>query len=124
LDDVVTRIRDLQKHQQDLQARRIEIESQMSDRRVELADLETISGYVDDLQGLLRNGTLVERKAFIKSLIREVRVTGNEAVLTYSMLVLPEKIIVEKDGVPPSVQYGGPQCTIDRTFVLSFSLNS
>jgi hypothetical protein len=107
LDDVVTRIRDLQKHQQDLQARRIEIESQMSDRRVELADLETISGYVDDLQGLLRNGTLVERKAFIKSLIREVRVTGNEAVLTYSMLVLPEKIIVEKDGVPPSVQYGG-----------------
>jgi site-specific DNA recombinase len=107
LDDVITRIKDLQKHQQDLQSRRIEIESLMSDRKVELADLETVFNYVEDLHGLLRNGTLTERRAIIKSFIKDIKVTGNEAVLAYSMPVIPEKIIVEKDGVLPSGNYGG-----------------
>jgi len=79
----------------------------MSDRRVELADLETISGYVDDLHELLKEGSLTERRAFIRSFVREVRVTGNEAVLSYSMPLLPEKIAIEKEGVLPTVRYGG-----------------
>lgn len=37
LDDVVIRIRELRSRQDQLQARRIEIESQMSDRKVELS---------------------------------------------------------------------------------------
>jgi site-specific DNA recombinase len=111
LDDVIARIRDLQKRQQDLQSRRIEIESMMSDKRVELTDLETIFNYVEDLHGLLRNGTLTERKAFIKSFVKDIKVTGNEAVLSYSMPEIPEKIIVEKDGVLPSVHYSGPLWT-------------
>jgi site-specific DNA recombinase len=78
LDDMVVRIRDLQQHQQVLHTKRIEIESQMSDRKVELADLETISYYVDDLHDLLKQGSLTERRAFIRSFIKEVRVTGNE----------------------------------------------
>jgi site-specific DNA recombinase len=53
LDKLVPRICELQNRQEQLQSRRIEVENQMSDRRVELADLETISGYVDDLNELL-----------------------------------------------------------------------
>jgi len=79
----------------------------MSDRKVELADLETISGYVNDLQGLLNNGTLTERKSFIKNLVREVRVAGNEAVLTYTMPILPEKMAIEKEGVLSTVDIVG-----------------
>ena len=108
---MVVRIRDLQQRQQGLQARRIEIESQMPDRKVELADLETISYYVDDLHDLLKQGTLTERRAFIRSFIKEVRVTGNEAVLSYSMPILPEKVAIEKEGVLPTVQHGGPLWT-------------
>ena len=107
LDDVVVRIRDLRQRQEQLQARRIEIESQMSDRTVELADLETVSCYVDDLHYLLKEGTLAERRAFIRSFIKEVRVTGNEATLSYLMPILPEKVAIEKEGVLPIVQYGG-----------------
>jgi site-specific DNA recombinase len=92
LDDVGFRIRELQQRQQGLQAKRIEIESQMSDRKVELADLETISYYVDDLHDLLKEGSLAERRTFIRSFIKEVRVTGDEAVLSYSMPILPEKL--------------------------------
>jgi oligoribonuclease (3'-5' exoribonuclease) len=92
LDDVGFRIRELQQRQQGLQAKRIEIESQMSDRKVELADLETISYYVDDLHDLLKEESLAERRTFIRSFIKEVRVTGDEAVLSYSMPILPEKL--------------------------------
>ena len=49
LDDMVVRIRDLRQHQEKLQARRIEIESQMSERKVELADFESVCLYVSDL---------------------------------------------------------------------------
>ena len=107
LDDVVVRIRELQQRQQGLQAKRIEIESQISDRKGELADLETISDYVDDLHDLLKEGSLAERRAFIKSFVKEVRVTGNEAVLSYTMPILPENVAIEKEGVLPTVQYGG-----------------
>jgi hypothetical protein len=107
LDDVVIRIRELRQRQGQLQAKRIGIESQMSDRKVELAALSTVSCYVDDLHDLLKEGTLAERRAFIRSFVKEVRVTGNEAILSYSMPILPEKVAIEKDGVLPTVQHGG-----------------
>jgi site-specific DNA recombinase len=107
LDELAPRIRELQSRQEQLQARRIEIEAQMSDRRVELTDLETISRYVEDLHDLLQEGSLTERRAFIRSFVREVRVTGYEATLTYSMPLLPEKVAIEKEGVLPTVRYGG-----------------
>jgi len=107
LADLVPRIHELRSRQEQLQLRRIEIENQMSDRRVELADLETISGYVDDLQELLKEGSLVERRAFIRSFVREVKVTGNEVVLNYTVPMLPDGVTIEKEGVLPTVQYGG-----------------
>ena len=50
------------------------IESQMSDRKVELADLETVSYYIDDLQNLLKEGTLAEGRTFIRSFVKEAKV--------------------------------------------------
>ena len=107
LDEMVPRIRELRSRQEQLQLRRIEIENQISDRKVELADLEIIYGYVDDLHDLLKEGSLTERRAFIRSFVKEVKVTGNEAVLSYSMPVIPDKAAIEKEGVLPTVQYGG-----------------
>jgi site-specific DNA recombinase len=107
LDDVVIRIRELRQRQEQLQVKRIEIESQMSDRKVDLSDIETISCYVDDLHDLLKEGTLTEARTFIKSFIKEIRVTGNEVILTYSMPIMPDKVTIEKEGVLPTVQYGG-----------------
>ena len=107
VDDIVVRIHELRKRQEQLQIKKIEIESQMSDKQVELADLETISYYVDDLHSLLKEGTLAERKTFIRSFIKEVKVTGNEAVISYSMPVLPDTMTVDNERVLPTVQYSG-----------------
>ena len=44
--------------------------------------LETLTGYIADMQVVLREGTLVERKAFIRSFVKDIRVSGDEAALT------------------------------------------
>jgi len=79
----------------------------VSNRRVELADLETVTDYVEDLHGLLSEGTLTERRAFIRSFVKDVRVTGNEVVLTYTMPLPPERERLEGEGVLPFVHYSG-----------------
>ena len=45
----------------------LELENLLSDRKVELADTETVKNYVADLHNLLGESTLVERKSFIRS---------------------------------------------------------
>jgi len=66
-----------------LQAAKWELEALLSDRKMELADLETVTRYVEDLRDLLNESSLVERKAFIRSFVKEVKVTGDEVLLTY-----------------------------------------
>ena len=60
-----------------------------------------------DMQAVLREGTLVERKAFIRSFVKDIRVSGDEAVITYSIPEVPENVSLRKVGVPRIVQYGG-----------------
>ncbi len=79
----------------------------MSDRKVELADLETVSGYVSDLHSLLKEGSLAERKAFVRSFVREIKVTCDEVIMNYNIPLLPDNITVGKERVLPTVQYGG-----------------
>jgi len=107
LDDLALRIKEQRQRQEKLQVDRINIENRMSDRRVELINLETMTEYITDMQAVLREGTLVERKAFIRSFVKDVQVNGNEAVLTYSMPELPEKVALEEAGVPRIIQRGG-----------------
>ena len=97
--------------QEKLQARRVEIESFLSDRRVELASPAMVSRYVNDLRNLLNNSSLPERKAFIRSFVREVEVTGDNVLLTYTMPLALGGTSVEKLGVLSTVQNGGPLWT-------------
>ena len=74
----------LRQRQEQLNAARLELENLLSDRKVELADMETLKSHVEDLRNLLEDSSLAERKSFIKSFFREVRVTGTEVLLSYS----------------------------------------
>jgi hypothetical protein len=107
LDDLAIRIQELRKHQELLQSRRIEIESQISDRKVELADLKNVSLYVSDLRDLLNRGSVAERRSFIKSFVKQIDVVGNEATLHYSIPIAPEKLELDRKGVLPIVRYSG-----------------
>ena len=108
--------------QEQLQSRKWELETLLSDRRVELANLETVTRYVDDLRTLLEESSLTARKSFIRSFVKEVRVTGDEVLLTYTMPLPPQGVSEERTGVLSSVHDGGAQWTERRTFKLAFSL--
>ena len=74
LDDLAIRIKELRQRQEQLQTQRIKIENRVSDRRVELVNLEMMTEYIADMQAVLREGTVVERKAFIRSFVKDIRV--------------------------------------------------
>jgi len=107
LDDLADRIRELRRQQDQLQVRRIEIETQMSDRKVELIDMKTMTGYINEMQEILGSSSLMERRAFIRSFVQEIKVTGNEVLLTYSPPIPPETLALTGDTVPRIVHHGG-----------------
>ena len=109
LDDLAPRIQQLRYRQEQLQSRRWELEALLSDRRVELADLKTVTHYVADLRSLLEESTLAERKSFIRSFVKEVRVTGDEALLTYTMPLPPQGTCEDRVRVLSSVHHGGAE---------------
>ena len=47
----------------------MEMEINMSDRRVELVDLDTITTYVSEMQEILKESSLTEKRAFVRSFI-------------------------------------------------------
>ena len=79
----------------------------LSDRRVELADMETVTQYVADLRNLLNDSTLTEKKSFIKNFVSEVRVTGTEVLLVYNLPASKSKLVSETCVVPHIAHYGG-----------------
>ena len=87
--------------------RRIEVETQMSDRKVELIDLKTMTGYINEMHEILSNSSLTERRAFIRSFVQEIKVTGNEVLLTYSPPIPPETLALTRDTVLRIVHHGG-----------------
>jgi len=107
LGDLAPRIQELKGRQEKLQARKVQIESYLSDRRIELASPQVVSRYVGDLRNLLTNSSLTERRAFIRSFVKEVKVTGDEVLLTYTMPLLPKETSEEKVGVLSTMQCGG-----------------
>ena len=74
--------------------------------------IETGKIDLDELRNLFNNSSLVERKAFIQSFVKEVKVTGDEVLLTYTVPLSPRRVPEEKAGVLSTVQYSGPYGTV------------
>lgn len=62
---------------------------------------------VEDLRNLLEDSPITERKSFIKSFVREVRVTGSEVSLSYIPPLFAGMTSRETFLVPPIVHDGG-----------------
>ena len=103
--DLAPRIRDLRIRSEKLNERKLEVKQRLSDRRIELASPEMVRRYVDDLRTLLAISELAEKRAFIRSFVKSIRVVGDEATLTYGMPL--NGLIEEKVGVLPIEQYSG-----------------
>ena len=74
---------------------------------MELADTATVTRYVEGLRSLLSESSSGERRSFVRSFVKEVKVTDNEVLLTYTIPMAPKGITEEEIGVPSIVHYGG-----------------
>jgi site-specific DNA recombinase len=66
-----------------------------------------IAQCVDDLRNPLDESIIAERKSFIRSFVKEIKVTGDEVLLTYTMPLPPEVTLEEKTPVLYSVHPSG-----------------
>ena len=72
LGDLALRIKELRHRQEQLHTRKNEIENELADRRVELIDLETMTGYAAEMQEIIREGSPAHRKAFIRGFVKDI----------------------------------------------------
>ena len=82
---------------------------------MELPTTEEIKGYVADFREFLQEGTFPERKALIRNFVEGIEVTGDEAVLTYTIPMPSDGVTSESASVLNFVQSGPPTYTVDRT---------
>ena len=105
--DLAPGVKELRGQQESLQQRRAQVELMLAERRIELADPDTIKSCVADMCDVLGRSSLAERRAFIRSFVREVKVTGNEVLLTYTPPLPVECLSAEATGVLPTVRNSG-----------------
>ena len=89
---------------------------------IDLASPKVVRQYVDDLRQFIDNSELTERRAFIKSFVKEIKVMGDEGRIRYTFPVPPDNHEEEELGVLPIVRYNGRWCTKGRTFRLAFTV--
>ena len=103
------RIFSLRHREEQLEAARDDAATQLEQRRVELPTTEEIKGYVADFRDFLKEGTFPERKALIRNFVEGIEVTGDEAVLTYTIPMPSDGVTSESASVLDFVQ--------SRTFI-------
>ncbi len=108
LSDLAPRIQALRQRQDRLRVSKEETEARLTNRKIELADKRLVARYVADLRSLLTDSPLTERKAFVRSFVKEVRVKGREAEILYTIPLQPGGPIEEKVGVLPIMHFGRP----------------
>ena len=102
------RIFSLRHREEQLEAAREAAATQLEQRRVELPTSEEIKGYVADFRVFLQEGTFPERKALIRNFVEGIEVTGDEAVLTYTIPMPNDGVTSESASVLDFVQSGPP----------------
>ena len=109
--ELAPRIRELKKRQDELGKARIQIEADMIVQGVEEVDIDVVKSYTRDLEALIEESDIAERKSFLRSFIKRIEINRNEVVVHY-YLPLPQNEKGERvREVLPMVTLGGAEET-------------
>ena len=108
------RIFSLRHREEQFEAARDAAATQLEQRRVELPTTEEIKGYVADFREFLQQGTFPERRALIRNFVEGIEITGDEAVLTYTIPMPNDGVTSESASVLDFVKSGPPVETRTR----------
>ena len=123
IDDFKPRIREHRERQEKLDASAEEARAMLTERRVVLDDVQTITAYARDLSEFLKTSELTERRAFIESFVKEIVVSPGSAVVRCTIPMPEDSPIEGRDAeevalhgpVLSTVKSGGPDWTKSRT---------
>ena len=123
IEDFKPRIKDHRERQERLEATAAEARAMLSQRRVVLDDVETITAYAEDMSEFLKTSELTETKAFVRSFVKEIVVKPGRAAIVYSIPTPDDSpaggadaVEIALNGGVRSIGYGGgPHLTVDST---------
>ena len=122
--DIAPRIKENREREHKLQDAAREAEAALSERRVRLDEVETITAFAQDMSTYLQTSELTERRAFIESFVKEIEIGPGEAKVRYTIPMPQDSRIAGLDAeemaiprpVLSTVNHGGPRRTDLRTF--------
>ena len=116
LADATARIKAHRARQERLERAAAETRALLSERRVVLDDVETITAGAQDLRVYLQTSDRTEAKAFIRSFVQEIAVAPGAATIRYAIPLPADRRLPDGDPaaealrvpVPSTVHLGGP----------------
>ena len=121
--DFTPRIRQHRERQERLEYSAEQARAALAQRRKVLDDVNTIAAYAKDMRDFLNESELTERRAFIKSFVKEIVVMPGDALFRYTVPMPDDSLIpgraAEKVALPGPVlstmHDGGPTWMVGST---------
>ncbi len=82
--------------------------------------LDSFSGGRSDLKSLLEESNFAESKAFLRSFIKKIVISGEKAAIYYNLPMPPDRKKKQQIGVLPIVTFGGPSDSIAQPKIKTF----
>jgi site-specific DNA recombinase len=101
LDDLAPRIKELRAKQDELSKARVITEAEMTLQGCQQLDVDAVGAYVEDLQHLLEESEVAQRKAFLRSFVKKIVVEEEKVKLYYNLPVPPDGRKMDTVGVLP-----------------------
>jgi site-specific DNA recombinase len=107
LNDLAPRIQELRQRQNQLMSEKDRYKEKFDDRKGQLSDLSVVEKYADDLKELLSSkSSLAERRGFIRTFVKDIKVKDNKAQLIYTIPLPPTNLVSSEAEVLSIVQLG------------------
>jgi hypothetical protein len=91
-----------------LEEKRSDLVESIREARIDLLEASVVRTYVDDLKALLRKGSIVEQKTFLRSFVKRIEVNLPQVVVTYTMPLKTQKVEPLEREVLPFAYDGSP----------------
>ncbi|GAH48645.1 unnamed protein product, partial [marine sediment metagenome] len=103
--ELAPRIKVLSQKKELLQAK-ADAEEILHYKSVNMADLQVVQDYADDLRNLLAKSSITEQRSFLKSFVERIEVDESEVKVYYTIPMPPYSVSEETVGVLPFVHHG------------------
>ena len=111
LDDLSPRIKELKAKQDGLLKTRVQTEADMVLEGVQHVNADIVKAYAQDLRILLEEADFVQSKAFLRSFVKKIIVSGNKVKIQYHIPMPPDGKRTQEVGVLPIDTFGGAEGT-------------